>query len=369
MSEPIKFLLVDDVPENLVALEALLKRDDLSLHLARSGREALELLLVHDFALALVDVNMPEMDGFELAELMRGTERCKHVPIIFATAAPNDGHRVFKGYESGAVDFLFKPIDPVVLRQKADVFFQLYKQRQQLARDVEEREKLLKEVQETLRLNEMFTAVLGHDLRNPLAAMVMGASAIVDSSSDPKTVRAANRILSSGTRMAEMIERLLDLARARLGGGILIERVPLELSALAVRIVSEVRMSSPGREIRLESTGDSSGRWDEGRLGQVLANLLSNAVKHGAPGAIDVRVDGRDADHVVLTVHNQGCIPEDRLPYIFDPFRSGNNRSDGRGLGLGLYIVDQVIQVHRGTVSARSTAEEGTTFEVRLPRG
>ena len=108
---PVKFLLVDDLEENLIALEALLRREDLVLLKAHSGREALELLLAHDVALALVDVHMPEMDGFELAELMRGVERTRHVPIIFVTAAMRESHRVFQGYDAGAVDFLFKPIE------------------------------------------------------------------------------------------------------------------------------------------------------------------------------------------------------------------------------------------------------------------
>src|SRR5689334_7122182 len=110
-AEPLEILLVDDIPDNLVVLEALLRRDGLSILQARSGSEALELLLTHDVCLALLDVQMPEMDGFELAELMRGAERTKHVPIIFVTAGGRDPQRVFKGYETGAVDFLFKPID------------------------------------------------------------------------------------------------------------------------------------------------------------------------------------------------------------------------------------------------------------------
>ncbi len=161
----VKCLLVDDLEENLLALSALLRRDDVEMLLARSGAEALELLLSHDVALALLDVQMPEMDGFELAELMRGSERTRHVPIIFVTAGARDQHRMFKGYESGAVDFLYKPIEPHILRNKADVFFQLYRQKQQLVRELHERT-------ETLRLNEMFTAVLGHDLRNPLSAIL-----------------------------------------------------------------------------------------------------------------------------------------------------------------------------------------------------
>ena len=123
--DPVKFLLVDDVPENLLALEALLRRDGLQIETARSGTEALELLLVHDFALALLDVQLPGMDGFELAEIMRGTERTRRVPIIFLTAVATDERRRFMGYESGAVDYLIKPIDTHMLRRKADVFFEL----------------------------------------------------------------------------------------------------------------------------------------------------------------------------------------------------------------------------------------------------
>src|SRR5215468_1613717 len=132
--DSIKLLIVDDVAENLV---------------------------VHDVAIAVIDVQMPEMDGFELAELMRGAARTKHVPIIFITAGARDPKRVFQGYETGAVDFLFKPIDPQALRGKADVFYQLYKQRQELS--------------SSLRLNELFVGIIGHDLRNPLSAIVTGA--------------------------------------------------------------------------------------------------------------------------------------------------------------------------------------------------
>src|SRR6187431_2675030 len=133
MLEKVNVLAVDDVEENLVALAALLNRPALELIRARSGTEALEALLANDIALALLDVQMPGMDGFELAELMRGSERTRHVPIIFVTAGARDPQRVFKGYEAGAVDFLYKPIEPHVLKGKADVFFALYKQKRELA--------------------------------------------------------------------------------------------------------------------------------------------------------------------------------------------------------------------------------------------
>ena len=369
MAQDVKFLLVDDVDENLVALEALLRREGLELHKARSGTEALELLLVHEFALALVDVQMPGMDGFELAELMRGAERSKHVPIIFVTAGSREPMRVFKGYESGAVDFLFKPIDPHVLRHKCNVFFELQRQRQQLVEELRERERLNQELREMLRLNEMFYAALGHDLRNPLSAVMTGA-ALMRKSSDERTVAIGTRILSSGSRMARMIEQLLDLARARLGGGIPVTRTETDLRSMAARVVAEHQTVDPERKIEVRAEGELRGSWDETRLAQVLSNLLSNAIQHGSSRRpILIELDGRAPDAVTIAVSNEGAISPTLLPHLFEPFRS--SRSDHRrseGLGLGLYIVDQVIKAHHGRVEVRSTPEQGTRFEIRLPR-
>jgi signal transduction histidine kinase len=364
----VKFLLVDDLADNLVALSALLKRPDLTLFTARSGTEALELLLQHDFALAIIDVHMPEMDGFELAELLRGTERCKHLPIIFATAAPREQHRVFKGYESGAVDFLFKPIDPHILRHKADVFFQLYRQRQQLALEVSERERLLAETRETLRLNEMFTAALSHDLRTPLSAIVAGAALLASSEPDGQK-RVAERILSSGRRMTEMIDQLLDLSRARLSGGIAIAPARVDLRALAERIVGELRVSAPSAVLEIHASGDLFGDWDDGRLSQVLSNLLTNAIRHGRAGVVHIELAGDDPACVSLSVHNAGAIADEVRSQLFDPFRSGNATiSRKEGLGLGLYIVNQIVEAHGGEIEVQSDPALGTRFTVTLPR-
>lgn len=371
MSDPVKFLLVDDVDENLVALEALLRREGLELFKARSGTEALELVLAHDFALAFVDVQMPGMDGFELAELMRGAERSKHVPIIFVTAGAREPHRVFKGYESGAVDFLFKPIDPHVLRHKANIFVELYQQRRQLTVQLQERERLVHEVRETLRLNEMFYAALGHDLRNPLSAMMTGAALLIHRATDEKTMAIGNRILTSGSRMTRMIEQLLDLARARLAGGIPLTPAPANLRTVAEKVVAEHQATEPDRTITIETTGDLEGSWDEPRVAQVLSNLLTNALQHGAAdGPVAVRLDGCRPHEVVLAVINPGVIPHAMMAHLFEPFRSGRpvqRRSEG--LGLGLYIVEQIVKAHHGDIHVRSSEPEGTVVEVRLPRG
>lgn len=359
----VKFLLVDDLDENLLALSALLERDDVELLQARSGFEALEYLLVHDVALAFIDVQMPDMDGFELAELIRGSERTRNVPLIFVTAGARDERRMFKGYESGAVDFLYKPIEPHILRNKAEVFFQLYRQKQQLALELRERT-------ETLRLNEMFVAILGHDLRNPLGAVLTAATLIQRGYKEEVAQKASAQIISSGKRMGRLIDGMLDLARARLAGGIPLTRQPVSLDEVVQRVVQEHQAAFPESRIELQIEGDPAGHWDPDRLGQVAANLLGNAIRHGKPGeTVLVLLDGNAPEQARFSVSNAGGIPSEILPNIFDPFRSGAPRGgQNEGLGLGLYIVQQIVQAHQGEIDVQSGAGDKTVFTVTIPR-
>jgi signal transduction histidine kinase len=355
-TEPIKVLLVDDTPENLVALEALLRRPDLVLLKATSGNDALELLLAHDVSLALLDVQMPEMDGFELAELMRGADKTKHVPIIFVTAGARDPQRVFKGYETGAVDFLFKPIDAHVLRSKVDVFVELAKQRRAL--------------EDALRLNEIFVAILGHDLRNPLGAMLTGAELLEQQLADERRLATIRRMLSSGRRMRVMIDQLLDLSRARLAGGIGFRhaREIVDLRELVQRVGDELRIAHPKRPLVIDASGDTSLIGDPGRLMQLFSNLLANALTHGTPETpVTVTLAGRSAD-VRVSIHNHGAISEDILPALFEPFRRAREARTAEGLGLGLYIAQQIAEAHAGELSVESTPTAGTTFVVRISR-
>jgi signal transduction histidine kinase len=363
MLSPVKCLIVDDLEENLLALQALLREDGVEVLIARSGAEALELLLVHDVALAFLDVQMPGMDGFELAELMRGSERTRHVPLIFVTAGSRDQYRMFKGYEAGAVDFLYKPIEPHILKSKADVFFQLHRHKEQLANELRERTDML-------RLSEMFTAVLGHDLRNPLNAIVTSAHLLQRQSKEEPVRQTAERILSSGKRMGRMINDILDLARARLAGGIPLKREPIELGTLFERVVREHHGAISGRHIDVQRDGDLHGDWDADRLSQVASNLISNAVQYGNPShAIEVRIDGTANDTVMFSVTNGGTIPEHLLPHIFDPFRGSNGAGRAEGLGLGLYIVQQIVTAHAGTVDVQSSLTDNrTAFRVTIPR-
>ena len=356
-------LVVDDVPENIIALRALLESDEVEVLTAQSGAQALEILLEKDVALAILDVQMPEMNGFELADLMRGMERTRDIPIVFVTAGTRDQERLYRGYEAGAVDFIYKPIEADILRNKARVFFQLHRQKQQLAWELHERT-------EALRLSEMFMAVLGHDLRNPLGAIMASAEVAGMASKDDQVKQFTSRIMSSAHRMTRMIEDLLDVTRARVAGGIPIRPEPMDLQPVLDRVLAELRAIHPARTIQVVSTGDLHGTWDSERLAQVVSNLATNALQHGTPDVpVSVEVDGEAAREVTICVRNGGSIPEHRRDALFDPFHDVSRMAESRnGLGLGLYIVREIVLAHGGSVDVHAGSTDETAFWVRLPR-
>ena len=362
MPSDIKLLVVDDVEQNLVAIRALLARPGLQILTAKSGTEALERLLVDEVAVALVDVQMPGMDGFELAELVRGTERTRHTPLIFLTASASDPGRTFRGYEAGAVDFLHKPIDPTVLRNKVEVFIELHAQKRRLAEQLDE-------LKAALRMNEVFVAVLGHDLRNPLGAIVNGAELVTRLSTDEKVLRVANIMASSAARMARMIEQLLDVARIR-SGRLEMKPADNDLHKLSQSVIDELQGDADRRRVLLSAEGPTVGRFDADRIAAAISNLLGNALTHGSAEApVRVHVDGTSPQTLSVCVSNAGAIPPQTLETMFEPFHASGPHAGGQGgLGLGLYIVNEFVKAHGGAVQARSSAESGTHIELALPR-
>ncbi|ALM86337.1 hybrid sensor histidine kinase/response regulator [Bordetella sp. N] len=362
MTENINILVVDDIKQNLVAFEALLSRPGINVLKANSGVEALELLLTNEVALALVDVQMPQMNGFELAELVRGSDRTRTVPLIFLTAATHERDAHFRGYEAGAVDFMYKPIDNDVLLSKVNVFVELYTQRKQLARQLEE-------LRQALTLNEMFTAVLGHDLRNPLSAILHGSELLLRTNDDPQVCTNARRIKFSAGRMAKMVDQLLDVARIR-SNGLVLEPAQIDYRDMCQAIIEEIAEPQQRARVELTAHGDTVGKVDVDRFSQVLSNLIGNALQHGtaeAPVAIDI--DGQQADRIRVRVRNGGLIPPAQLPDLFNAFQaSPESRTSRNGLGLGLYIVKKFVDAHGGTVQATSSTGAGTVFEITMPR-
>ncbi len=368
------FLLVDDLEENLLSLEALLRRDDITLLKARSGDEALELLLRNDVALALIDVQMPGLNGFELAELMRGNERTRHVPIIFVTAGSADSQRRFRGYEAGAVDFIQKPIESDILRSKAGVFFELYRQRQQIAQQRDELAVQATALKDSDRRKDEFLATLAHELRNPLAPIRQGLD-ILRRTPDADGAPAIRDMMARQlAHMVRLIDDLLDVSRVS-QGKIELRKARIEAAAVVEAAIEASRpfIDAAGHSLTLDIPANPL--WldaDLMRLSQVIANLLNNAAKYTPENGrinLTVRADG---DDVEFDVSDNGIgIPVEMQSKVFQLFTQVNNhveRSQG-GLGIGLALVKQLVDLHGGTVSAKSAGiGKGSTFRVRIPR-
>ncbi len=384
----VPFLLVDDLPENLLSLEAVLRREGLEILKATSGVQALEILLKQEVALALLDVQMPEMDGFELAETMRGNERTRRIPIIFLTAGSTDRTRKFRGYEAGAVDFLEKPLEPDILRSKCDVFFELYRQRQQIAaqRDAlaataDENSRLLKEsrqyaaaLQDADRRKDEFLATLAHELRNPLAPISNSVS-ILSSAKSPPQVRdqALGMMERQVKQMVRLVDDLMDVARITRG------KITLKTERIALADVLRSAAETSGPliaqfEHKLILDLPEAPVWLEAdftRLNQVFSNLLNNAAKYSELGReirLSVEADDR---FVTVRVKDQGIgIPPETMARIFDMFAQADGsleRAHG-GLGVGLTLVKSLAEMHGGRIEAASEgAGKGSEFSVILP--
>ena len=363
----IKFLLVDDLESNLLALEGLLRREGLELLKAHSGPEALELLLVHEVALAVLDVQMPGMDGFELAELMRGTERTRRVPIIFLTAGAHDQQRRFRGYDAGAVDFIFKPIEPHILQSKAGIFFELARQRDGLIRSAEE-------ARAASRAKDDFLAALSHELRTPLTPVLITATALEGDARLPADVREQLGMMRRNTELeARLIDDLLDITRIS-RGKLTIQPVVADVHQLLESTVEMVRSDGLGSEVAVTfelAAARHHVMADPARLHQVFWNLVKNALKFTPPGgAVTVTTHNDAEDHVLVKVQDSGIgIAAETLPHIFDAFEQGDVAGQHRygGLGLGLSISKAIVAIHGGSIHAASGGTgRGATFTVSL---
>ena len=388
-------LVVDDNQTNLIAIEAALSPLGRKLVLAHSGVEALGRLLEQDFALIILDVAMPGMDGFETAKLVRSRDKNRATPIIFVTGLSWQDDAVLRGYELGAFDFLMKPIRPEVLRAKATVFVQLQERTIELAEKAEElrraqtrayeRELLaqrrrfesevlehqMRQLAETDRRKDEFLAILSHELRNPLQPLQTAVEVLEHDPNAPVPPRIRAIIQRQVHHITRLVDDLLDIARLN-AGKLELRREPVSLGSIVDEAVQSCTALIESRKHALEVQGAPAAvvvNGDPVRLVQVVCNLLQNAAKYTEPGG-RLRVEwGSAEDHGFIRVTDNGRgIPQELVPTIFEMFVQERTTSDGAGgLGLGLGLVKRLVEMHGGTVRATSRGQgRGSTFEILL---
>ncbi len=408
----VDILIVDDNPRNLLALEAMLEPLGQNIVRAESGTQALRHLLEHDFALALLDIQMPDLDGFDAAEIIRGRERSRHMPIIFLTAFSSDDAQVSRAYELGAVAFLFKPIVPLILRSKVMALVDLSRQaleikrQAELLREVERREheraladaaqrweaERLREEMLGQRANaaalslrnlelasadrrkDEFLAMLAHELRNPMAPIVNAVELLRTPGASTSVVeRALDALDRQTSHMVRLVDDLLDVSRIATGK-IELRREPVTLASIVSHAIQTSAPLMARWEHRFEASLPDRGitlHADGARISQVVVNLLSNAARYSPPRSkIDLKAV-REGDEVVIRVRDQGIgISPDMLEATFGLFVQldrTTERAQG-GLGIGLALVKALVEMHGGSVSAYSAGlGEGSEFTVRLP--
>ena len=358
-----RILIVDDRVENLIAMEAILRDLDAELVRASSGEEALACLLDGEVALILMDVMMPGLDGFETATLIRGRRDLRRIPIIFVTAISREQRHVFRGYESGAVDYLFKPLEALVVTSKVQVFLELYRYQKEL----EEKNAALEQQNELLRL---FAGAASHDLRAPLRTITSFSQMLATSlgdSLDPTPARYLEFLLKAGTRMQALIDDLLEYARL----GHHSEppaRVPLADVLRDAREDLTTQLDETGASLVVGELPEVVGHPHQ--LRRLFENLIVNSLKYRSEAAPAVEISCQRSESVwVIRVQDNGLGIEPRFQQqIFEPFKRLHGARTHEGSGIGLASCRRIAERHGGSIHCESGGKGlGSTFVVRLP--
>ena len=390
-ASPATVLLVDDDARNLFALESVLEGEDYAIAKAQTGDEALLALMTQEFAAIVLDVQMPEVNGFELARLIKQRRRTQHIPIIFLTAHYREDEDVVLAYDVGAVDYLTKPVNPAVLRSKVNVFVDLFRKTRALAalnvkleaqnallqREAEERKRRIKaeaaraEAEAENAAKDRFLAMLSHELRTPLTPIVYAVALLEKDQNCPPHIQEALATIRRNVGVeARLIDDLLDLARVRSGKLTLrkelVDAHDILRDAIAICFAdSRQRSDKLIEQIEAEHTQLEA---DPARLRQIFWNLVSNAVKFTPDeGKILIRTTNSDGCLLVEVNDTGSGIEPHKLSRIFDAFEQATRNSSG-GLGLGLAICKALVELHGGTIEARSAGPgSGASFIVKLP--
>jgi signal transduction histidine kinase len=386
MPDVINILIVDDEARNLDALEAILDDPGYRLLRADEADKALRQLLENDIAAIVLDIKMPGISGFELAQLIKGTRRFRQIPIVFLTAYLVDDADVLAGYGAGAVDYLTKPVNPQILRHKVAVFAELFRKTRALAELTEhletrvlERTAELERSEAALRAadeqKDLFIATLAHELRNPLAPLRTGLDLLLrQGEQSPLVTRTLSIMNRQLDHMVRLVDDLLDVSRIS-RGRLEMKKEQAELSSVVERAMETARpaLTKRNQTVTVDAPRPVEAYVDAARIVQIVGNLLSNASKHSASGA-HIRIElGTDGPAAVLRVIDDGVgIPVDQLGRVFDTFtrieRSAGSTNDG--LGIGLALSRQLAELHGGTLDVVSAGEgKGATFTLAVPTG
>ena len=379
----IKILIVDDRPENLLALQAALSDCGYKVIEANSGSEALEHVKHHDFACVLMDVQMPFMDGFETARFMRRESRSRSTPIIFATAIHRTEEYEQLGYLSGAVDYLFKPINTTILRAKVSVFVELFLQAEEIRRKNILLERAIEKAKENEQLKvalasrDEFLSMASHELKTPITPLSLQLETFIKlfESGATAAMIEPTRLLrmlktSQGQveRLSRLISELLDVSKLT-SQKLELNKSRFDLVKLTNKVITEYaeEIEKLGCRLTVNAEGELFGEWDAFRIEQVLINLLTNSMKYGCGKPIEIHLGSTAAGAVFsITDHGVGIAKEDH-DRIFKRFERAVSGSNFSGLGLGLYISQQIVYLHKGLIRVESEKDEGARFIVELP--
>ncbi|MGE0173970.1 MAG: response regulator [Oligoflexales bacterium] len=385
--ERTKILIVDDRRENILALRSLIEASDIEFLEATSGVEALDLLLEHEIALALVDVEMPDMDGIELAKLMRASQRTKSIPIIFVTASSRWAAGKFEGYESGAIAFLIKPLDTYLVRNKVRVFVELDQKSKALKRQKEllqekllENEALRRSAEEASNAKSRFLANVSHEIRTPLGAVLGFAELLKDEGQSREDIlQCIEAIERNGNLLSKLIDDVIDLAKIE-ADKIDVEKIDVSLGEMIkdLSLTHSLKASEKGInfKVELETLVPQILKTDPVRLRQCLNNIVGNAIKFTSAGSVTLRVRSENTPGkcmIKFTVEDTGCgLSEEEISRLFQPFSQANSSTTRMygGSGLGLILSRRLARLLGGDlVLEQSQPDSGSVFSLLIDAG